>query len=228
VRPHEKLVLESLSVDEAANQLAARPEHELKHNPIAILASMLILERIKSHSVTLFVRTILPARIEPGRVEDMGKEEKVIIDAARSLGGRTEELADMLEHVWKTGISTHDDIICEPSNEGHANAVEGEIRSLLGALILYRRIFPSSILSHSANSNGVSILLSPPPSPPRRNAALHMALRRTLGSSVFDFSAEDGKGDVAAEQSLGIALEEARDCVVDMLVDFERQSRVGS
>ncbi|THH10605.1 hypothetical protein EW145_g1186 [Phellinidium pouzarii] len=100
---------------------------------------------------------------------------------------------------------------------------DAELRDLLGAVVLYRRIFPSKLLNVSAGENGlqkngntltargvglppISIALtpmpSPPPSPSRRNAVLHIALRRSLDSAAFD------RGD---------ALEDARDRVVDLL-----------
>jgi hypothetical protein len=84
--------------------------------------------------------------------------------------------------------------------------------SLLRATTLFRRIFPNSVLS---SAGGVSILLSPPPSPSRTNSGLHLELR-TRGSKVFDCvddfdgGKEGGCDEIKKEESLGIALEEAR------------------
>jgi hypothetical protein len=247
VRPYEKLVLETLNVGEAVERLAARSSAHTdggKHSPIAVLASMLVRERLKKHMVILFVKTVWSSqRSGKGEVdwnEDMEvddckeeEEKKVTIDAAQSLGGRTGELGEMLERVWKTEVCTLEDVgCCGPEGKSYEEAeddgdhlLEGEIVSLLTALILYRRIFPTSVLS-GANSSagGVSILLSPPPSPSRKNPGLRLALRRTLGSKVFDFT-NDFQGE--DEGNLGMALEDARDRVVDMLVSAERQERRG-
>ena len=50
-----------------------------------------------------------------------------------------------------------------------------------------------------------------------------MALRTALGSPAFEYGA-DGRLE---DPELGAALEDARDRVVDMLVDFEKACRRG-
>jgi hypothetical protein len=107
-RPYERLVLESFTVDEAAERLRARSatENDKKHSPIAILASMLILARLKKHVALLFVKTVsCGLRLEKAdsdlseAMEDDSREEeekKVTIDA-KSVGGRIGELGEMLE-----------------------------------------------------------------------------------------------------------------------------------
>jgi hypothetical protein len=160
--------------------------------------------------------------------QDNTEEEKrkETIDAGKSLGGRTRDFAEALEKVWGTGVNDVDDILDDEATED--DAVESEIRSILSALILYRRIFPSSILSCASASgvDPVSFILSPPPSPSRKNADLHLALRRALASDVFDFDGEDVEDqNMSQEQRLGVALEHARDRVVDMLVEGERAGR---
>ncbi|TFY50114.1 hypothetical protein EVG20_g11712 [Dentipellis fragilis] len=64
-----------------------------------------------------------------------------------------------------------------------------------------------------------ALILSPPPSPSRRNARMHTALRVALDSEVF----EAGAG--AGTEGLGCRLEDARDRVVDMLVEADRVGR---
>ena len=107
-----------------------------------------------------------------------------------------------------------------------ASQDEAEIRALLTATLIYRRIFPSTIpaCTLAGGAGGApAFVLSPPPSPSRRNAKLHMLLRTALGSPAFE-SGADGRLE---DPELGGALEDARDRVVDMLVDFERGCRRG-
>lgn len=245
--------MESVNVDEAAERLATRSSvylDERRHGPIAVLASMLVLERLKRHTAALFIKTVLSGQPagkgesdwnEDVELEDLKEEEEknVTIDAAKSLGGRTGELGEMLERVWKTSVCTLEDIgygsDCGGNEEvgEDGDSLDEDIVSLLTALTLYRRIFPTSVLPCTTSGAGaVSILLSPPPSPSRKSSELHLALRRRLGARVFDFTdgsaaggGRDGNGkDVV---SLGVALEDARDRVVDMLVSVERQVRGG-
>jgi hypothetical protein len=199
-----------------------------------LLATTLIHERLLKHVSVLFVRTVLPSHsrndnednwvfVEQDKEEEKQKES---IDAGKSLGGRTRVLAEALEKVWGTGVDNVDTILDD--DEIQSDAVEVDIRSLLSALILYRRIFPSSILSCTNATGGepVSFILSPPPSPSRKNADLHLALRRALASDAFDLKeqvTEDGRP--SEEHSLGIVLEDARDRVVDMLVEGGRAGR---
>jgi len=234
VRPHEKLVLSNLTLDEAAERLAAiKHNHEsTQHAPIRLLATTLIRERLLKHTSFLFVRTVLPAHNQNGTEDNWEQDHleenklKETIDAGKSLGGKTRMFAEALEKVWNTGIDDVEDIRNDDNTE--TDAAEVEILSLLSALILYRRIFPSSMLScgSATGVEPVSFILSPPPSPSRKNADLHLALRRALASDVFDFKGDDVEDEVLSEeQRLGITLEDARDRVVDMLVESERAGR---
>ena len=83
---------------------------------------------------------------------------------------------------------------------------------------MYRRIFPSTLPACAPAAGGPAFVLSPPPSPSRRNAQLHTALRTALGSPAFE-SGADGRLE---DPALGAALEDARDRVEDMLFEFER------
>jgi len=236
VKPFERLVLSSLTLDEAMERLVASQRNTLSTTlaPIGLLATMLVRQRLLKHTSILFVGTVLPNHIHNDTehswmyVEQNSEEEKrkETIEAGKSLGGKTRILAEVLEQVWTTGVDDIEDILDLDDTGG--DSVEEGIRSLLSALILYRRIFPSSILS-CASTTGVepvSFILSPPPSPSRKNPDLHLALRRALASDVFDFNGEDaGDKNPTEEQKLGVALEDARDCVVDMLVESERAGR---
>ncbi|KII91270.1 hypothetical protein PLICRDRAFT_51441 [Plicaturopsis crispa FD-325 SS-3] len=237
VRPFERLVLENMRVEEAIARLAAQPAQSKAFVPLGILAGLLIRERIRSHASSLFVRTVLPDHgpvdnegsrddsgmysydVENDRDHEEDLKRKATIEAGKSLGGRTRELAELLERVWDTGFCA-----IESGGEDDVDSTEAEIRSLLHALVLYRRIFPSSIMTCAsadahASAPSVAFILSPPPSPSRKDADLHLALKTVLGSPAFELPVS------AADDSLGVALDDAKDRVLDMLFDCDRAAR---
>ncbi|KAK7036548.1 hypothetical protein VNI00_011481 [Paramarasmius palmivorus] len=221
IRPHERLVLETMEVDEAIKSLEESPASPLertRYSPIGVLACTLVKRRMRDHLKKAFVKAILSSdsayELEDDSVsvidvaksvteeEEEERRVRVTIDAARSLGGKLAEMGEMLESIWTMGTCELD--LSESEDDDVEESVESEILSLFSALVLYRRIFSSSIMGPCSGSS-VSILLSPPPSPSRHDTKLHLSLRRALGSSVFE-STEDA------------ALEDARDRVVDMLI----------
>ncbi|KAJ3893579.1 hypothetical protein GG344DRAFT_42946 [Lentinula edodes] len=236
VRPHERLVLESLTLDNAVirlKEITASQRRDAEWNryaPIGVLACGLVKERIKHHLELTFIKTVLPnedccelEEISAVAISDSAEdkeenERRKTIEAAMSLGGKMAELGDTLQRMWTMSIWELEDVSLPDDDEEHESDIDADIRVLLNTLILYRQIFSSSILgsAQSGHSSGVSILLSPPPSPTRRDVKLHYALRRVLDSSVFD--SENGNG-------IGVAMEDARDRLVDMLVDCERAGR---
>ncbi|KAI0711434.1 hypothetical protein C8Q76DRAFT_652712, partial [Earliella scabrosa] len=277
LRAHEKIVLNNMTVEGAADWLAKwRKWHETerkgrctaceKRTPLGVLAAILIRERLRKHAASLFVRTVVRNEVaarranpaydsddecdEPEYTYDADKdlkeeqERKETVEAGKSIGGRTAELAVLLDRIWDTGFCPQEDVLparphtgcdahgrnpdvdadCEDEQD-LASQDEAEIRALLTATLIYRRIFPSTIPAcASAFAGGApAFVLSPPPSPSRRNAQLHMALRTALGSPAFE-SGADGRLE---DPELGVALEDARDRVVDMLVEFERACRRG-
>lgn len=262
LRPYEKIVLSNMSVEDGAEWLTKWQrwhDTERKHRcaacekrtPLGVLAAIMTRERLRKHAAAMFIRTVVPrgSRVEadepysrdpedvvtefdPDQEERDDQERRETIDAGKSIGGRTAELAILLERIWDTGFCAHEDIVpntrvsrngrtaedfsCE---DGHdlARSDESEIRTLLSATLIYRRIFPSSFPSCAT---AVSVILSPPPSPSRKNLALHVSLRAALASSAFDFDAERLK-----DERLGDDLEDARDRVNDMLTALERSVR---
>jgi hypothetical protein len=121
VRPFERLVLSALTLEEAAERLAAIQCNgdSAKHSPIGLLATTLFRERLKHVSV-LFVRTVLPAHNQNGTKDnwvhteqDNTEEEKrkETIDAGKSLGGRSRVLAEALEKIWSTGVDDVEDLL---------------------------------------------------------------------------------------------------------------------
>ncbi|KAI0938422.1 hypothetical protein AcW1_001842 [Taiwanofungus camphoratus] len=258
LRPHAKIVLDNMSVELAADWLAKwQSWHEgerktrcaacEKRTPLGVLAAILIRERLRKHAAALFVRTVVRNASECpvsdcdddcyvyDAEKDLKEEEerRETIEAGKSIGGRTAELAMLLERIWDTGFCTHEDVLPVPRRVGGcsrdqdadcedaqdlASTDEAEIRALLSATIIYRRIFPSSF---PACSTSMSFILSPPPSPSQRNAALHTALRTALSSPAFDYAS----GGRLEDEELSGALEESRDRVNDMLVELERSCR---
>ncbi|THH30548.1 hypothetical protein EUX98_g3636 [Antrodiella citrinella] len=254
LRMHERVVLSTMSVDEAADLLEkwrlwregerkSRCAACEKRTPLGILAAIITRFKLRKHAAAMFVRTVVPhgQRDEDGEevLYDAEKEQKDeeemrdTIEAAKSIGGRTADLAVLLERNWDSGFcpqvdvltsshpedGDHDDEHCEEEHD-LADLDAQEIRSLISATLIYRHIFPSSFPSIGP---AVSLILSPPPSPSRKNIALHTALRTALGSAAFDYV--EGRLD---DPTLGGALEDARDRVVDMLVELERAGKRNS
>jgi hypothetical protein len=257
LRPYEKLVLANMSVEDAARWLARWQRfhnHERKdrcaacekRTPLAILAAILTRERLRKHAAAMFVRTVIPRRLDAEddydyeidaaamydlEQEDQEDEErKQTIEAGRSIGGRTAELATLLERIWDTGFCAPEDLASRLGRSDYspedigcyeehdlARSDEVEIRTLLTATQIYRRIFPSSFPSCVT---AVSVILSPPPSPSRKNMALHVALRAALASAAFDYNTNRLK-----DERLASALDDARDKVNDMLTALERSVR---
>lgn len=277
VREYEKLVLRDLEVGEAAKRLrelnGGKGEKRERYmlTPLGALAGTLVKERTKKHLMMQFILTVIPpsssttpprigqytTTVEPGDLwdeETAVAEKRKTIDAARSLGGSLAELGDILERLQSNGDDLEATHNPTSQHDFIQEGLNGDIRSLLNAILLYRKIFPSSILSHSRgqgyhdaasngapNCSGVSILLSPPPSPSQKDIRVVYALRRALGNAVFDCNMEDrpkaeGLVDCADERKasgsglawqeegvVALALEDARDRVVDMLVDLEME-----
>jgi hypothetical protein len=196
IRAWEKFVMEAVGVKEAGEKLAAKEaEPGQKLAPIEVLANIILRERVKDYAAKLFIRTVSPDHeVEAG--EGVDEERVNTLEAATALGGRIGALASILDRVWKTGVY-HDE-----NNIQHLQGEE-EMSALLRSLILYQRIFPSSPYANGG-------VLSPPPSPSRKNVGIRLTLKRALGSVVFDGSEQ---------------LEDARDRVVDMLFEFERAER---
>ncbi len=115
----------------------------------------------------------------------------------------------------------------DAGDEGSASA-DTDIRALLTAVVLHRRLFAEA---HDGALSS-STLLSPPPTPTAKTTIkrgqMLQALRTVLGSRVFEDegiigarAARDVDADDDAVEELG--LEDARDRVVDMIFDSERK-----
>jgi len=219
----ERLVLQSTDFDGASARLATatpkdRTDGERIYAPIEVLGCLVVKERVKDHLGSLFVEAV-GGQETPKEDEEWRKT----IEAARELGGHIEELGKLLERVWKTSDASaidDGDLALDAVTEFEAD-VDGEISALLTALVLYRRLFGD--VETECLSSSTSTLLSPPPSPcppakkSKKQGKMLLSLRKALGNRVFE-DAED-----SAEELIG--LEDARDRVVDMIVDAERRDR---
>ena len=205
-------------------------EYKNATDPLAVLARAVVNEQVRKETERIFLRTVNEAdgpSIEREIESEFDDEEREkcfdtleLVAASRSLDGATASLVDTFERVCNptSALFASDsdlDLDALDSDASNFSAEDTELRALLRSIILYRRIFPSTLLSSSPSNadcssrtgTGISISLtpmpSPPPSPSRgKNAKLHLALRRELDSRAF-------------ERSPG--LEDARDYVVDML-----------
>lgn len=189
---------------------------------------------------------------ERGKLEEEERRRKTV-DASRELGGSVEELGRLFERMWKIGVGGVDleDIESVFSDMCSPGGLDEETRSLFVALVLYARLFGDGATetSEETETERSSSLLSPPPSPtPRawtekgmtgrasgllvmskaksgKRAKMMSELRGVLGSRVF----EDSVGGVSERDEVwkkGVeGLEEARDRVVDLIVNFERRER---
>ncbi|KAG7446878.1 uncharacterized protein BT62DRAFT_967677 [Guyanagaster necrorhizus] len=214
---YERLVLGSVDVDEAVSRLKAagtKAEWD-RYTPIGVVACTLVLERTKAHLEGIFVESVVPAGVENASESDKEEElRRITVDAARSLGGKMAELGDVFEKVWLggggglEGVWVDDDQEEEEEDDEEEKGVERDIKSLIRGIMLYRKLFPSAVMG--CGGEGVSILLSPPPSPSLTDhEGAGYKLRTIMGRKVFD----------------GEEVEEARDRVVDVLVASERRGR---
>ncbi|KAG2368441.1 hypothetical protein BDR07DRAFT_1391404 [Suillus spraguei] len=191
VRPYERLVLDTVSLEEAAQTLtSSSPTTSL--TPLGALATTILRQRLRSHASELFVQTVARSRGDS--------------QCGRSLSGTIGAISDSFAKVWESDMLNVKDLAVD----------DEDIKTVLSTIIIFRRIFPSRILCCDAGNDEVSLILSPPPSPPARGPQKEvvMQLRRALGSSVFEEQSEDRD-----------ELEDSRDRAVDMLVEYERRGR---
>ena len=238
LRPYERLVLDSMGVSEAASlvQMWCRTGFQREHHsPLTILGETLVRRKIKKHAQLLFVQSVDKALhkdddssdtdestderylLTAGTEAESEVERLRIIQAGKSLGGSTADLAVALEKLLDLGTF-------ELPEASHSDVDYEDIRALLSAIALCREVFRTSLV-HAGTSEcdtpSISVILTPPSSPSPRDFRPHQALRKVLGGSVFETSAEaDQESD-----SLAMAVENARDSVVDMLVDLRAASR---
>ncbi|KAF8837091.1 hypothetical protein BDN67DRAFT_1071619 [Paxillus ammoniavirescens] len=219
----EHLVFDNMTVEEAVESLAlSKPM--TGSSPIAVLASTLLRKRLRAYTSCLFIHRV--TRDQDGDSDFPSHQDsktwRATIAFGRSLGGDIGLLSDAFAKVWQRGDVQFDAGSLEvgPGDE--------DIRALLSATVLYDRVFSRQEVLCRADVPGgddsVAFILSPPPTPPSKMAAkgnrtdVVLQLHRALGSSVFEESAESNTDEVS--------LEDARDRVVDMIVNLERGKRL--
>lgn len=240
LRINEKLVLETLSVDEGFDRLAmasalgiSAKEREDEdgqiYTPLQVLGCLIVKERVKKHIGKIFVQVVASSAESETINDEEGEEEacRMTVDAARELGGHIEKLGKAFERIWKTTIIEADDLSYFVGPESTELVVDHEIKALFTALVLYRRVFAAHVHPECGPS---STLLSPPPSPtPKTNvkqARMLLELRKALGNRVFEDTDDEGEESEGVYRSLrALGLEDARDRVVDMIVEVERRER---
>jgi hypothetical protein len=237
LRPYEQLVLDSMGACEGASlvqrwcRTGLQREH---HSPLAILGETLIRRKIKKHAQLLFVQSVDKALhrddssdtdesadgrylLTAGTEAESEVERLQIIQAGKSLGGSTADLSIALEKLLDLGTF-------ELPEASRSDVEYEDIRALLNAIALYREVFRTSLVhagTAECDTPSISVILTPPSSPSPRDVRSHQALRKVLGASVFEaLSDADQESD-----SLAMAVENARDSVVDMLVDLKLASR---
>lgn len=211
VRPFERAVLSTMTIDEASISLAKASN--IRFSPLGSLAVCKVHKAVVYLAGRTFVRAVLGADAQVGESEvynaekDAREEEerRAVVNASRSMGGSSADLVDVVERVCTGIFVRYEDT--QRLDDTDIDEEEHDVRTLLGAIVLYRGLFPSG----PPSSMGIPVVLSPPPSPSRRNTGLRAALRVALDGEVF--------------YNGGPELEEARDRVVDMLVDADRASR---
>ena len=250
---NEKLVFKSLSVDEALDRLALASTSDTwtkgranedgeSYTPLQVLGCLIVRERVKKHMGRLFVQVVANSaeRAVVNDEEEDREEEaarRLTVDAARELGGSVEQLGRAFERVWKTTTS----VVVEDEDDfssfvGLESAVDhDEIKALFTALVLYRRTFRTD-LHPECGGPSTPQLISPPPSPTRKKSAKYarmlLELRKALGNRVFednnpnnDDNVDEEGGYAASSPTCVLGLEDAKDRVVDMIVDVERKER---
>jgi hypothetical protein len=240
LRPHEKLVLDSVDVCEAASLIQKWRQTGFQwkhHSPLNILAETLVRQKIKKHARLLFVQSVEKAiqqnddssdtdestdgryLLTAGTEVETEVERLQVIKAGKSLGGSTADLAIALEKVWDLGTF-------DLPEASRPDVDYEDVRALLSAISLYREVFRTSLVhagTAECDTPSISVILTPPSSPSPRITQAHQALRKVLGASVFEMS-PDAYGDQELD-SLAMAVENARDDVVDVLVDLRTANR---
>jgi len=240
LRPHEKFVLGSMDVCEAAALMQKWRRADFKwehHSPLAILAETLVRRKIKKNARLLFVQSVDKTLHQDDNSSDTDEstdgrylltagteaesevERMQVIQAGKSLGGSAADLAIALEKVCDLGT-------CELPEASRFDVDYEDVRTLLSAIALYREVFRTSLVhagTAGCDTPSISVILTPPSTPSPKDARAHQALRKVLGAGVFEMLL-DADGDQELD-SLAMAVENARDSVVDMLVDLRAASR---
>lgn len=204
VPAYQRLVLGSMTVEDAVECLVMSKSVS-GSSPIVSLASNLLRKRLHSHASSLFIHRVSQGDVEFPSTKD-SKTWNATLSYGRSLGGDISLLSDAFANVWQDRWFSLD------INDLRVDVANEDILALLRATVLYSQVFASQ-----------SVPAPPPTADARQSEAdVVLCLRRVLGSNVFEEENEESNLD-------GLSLEDARDRVVDMIVNLqmERRSWVG-
>jgi hypothetical protein len=165
-----------LGVDEAARRVrtTASPSTSTPTSPQPVLRALqegVAVERLRTVASRAFARAVLNTTSEGEDNERATEEREQALAAARALSGRVGALGARVGRVLGGGTLDALDMLNPPADDEGDDDAAADVEKLLCALVLYRRVFPSS----TSVDAGVDV------------AADKHALRRTLGSSeVFE------------------------------------------
>ncbi|KAG6885552.1 hypothetical protein C0993_012793, partial [Termitomyces sp. T159_Od127] len=167
-----------------------------RRTPMRVLGGMIVRERVRAHLGDLFVAGVCHREHRDVEREEREREWRRTVEAARELGGGVGALGRRFERVWR--VPGGEVGLCQEDGERDGDGVE----ALVDAVVLYRRVFaPGGVGTDVSALTGLSWR-------GRDGDGDVGRLRRALGSRVFEESA---------------VLEDARDRVVDMVVELERR-----
>ncbi|KAH9057980.1 hypothetical protein EDB83DRAFT_2520846 [Lactarius deliciosus] len=195
VRPFERAVIGAMTVEEASASLAKTCNVRL--SPLSSLAVRNVRKAVAHVAARTFVDAVLGPDVQSGDTEKDAREEverRAVIDAGRSLGGRSAELVDLLERIYNGAFVRHEEI---DHSDDFGRRRGGTGHDYFPPRYLGPQAFPSYFHPHRHLRAEMR--------------ALRAALRVALDAEVF--------------YGGGSELEEARDHVIDTLVDVDRASR---
>ncbi|KAI6032464.1 hypothetical protein EDC04DRAFT_2572023 [Pisolithus marmoratus] len=215
----ERLIFKEMTLEDALQSLSASSKDTDMNNlsPITLLASTLLHQRLLAHASSLFIHRV--AQVHDGVVENFSEDEeqqwRETIEYGCSIDGGIAMLCSVFKRVWRDEA----DIDVDALEWGSADP---SLQVLLTATILHQQVFPPHRVANGPSGSPEDTpFLSPPPSPQSEQPkdARSRRLRQILGSSVFEQSVI---GDIQSDACA--SLEDARDRVVDELVNLERET----
>ncbi|KAI6158186.1 hypothetical protein BKA82DRAFT_996621 [Pisolithus tinctorius] len=220
----ERLIFKEMTLEGALECLSTSSEGTDVNGPtpITMLGSTLLHRRLLAHASSLFVHRV--AEAHEGAVEDFSSEDeekqwRETVEYGCSIDGDIAALCSVFKRAWRDEADMDADAL-------EWGSVDSSLQALLTAIILHQQVFPrrqpDSTPGSLADFN--TSFLSPPPSPQsgQPKDARSRRLRCILGSSVFEQSVTSS--DIQSD-ACSLSLEDARDRVVDELVNLERETR---
>ncbi|TFK75502.1 hypothetical protein BDN72DRAFT_954701 [Pluteus cervinus] len=244
-KAYERLVVQHFSVEEAFKTLVDMDISIIDNSfePIKELARVITIRLVKQQLQQLFTAVVSEGREAQSDevVASDSKNIRMIVDAASELGGELAKVGRIFEHAMKTGGAWNDILFDEiltlrssslPLSETEDSEDEGdeedessirEIGSLLTAIVLYRRA--SVELDIGSTPTTSSALLSPPPTPTVNSMSLISKRKKSFDSRLLSKLRSALGSRVFEEEGMVEGVEDARDRVVDLVVEYQRRER---